>query len=393
MTRSIEAEVTPQLLKWARERSGFSASATAAKMHIEESKLVDWECGRVKPTLAQVRKLAGLYKRPIAIFFLAEPPTTFDAMRDFRRVPGHTAVEQSPALLIEIRRANWKREIAVELAQQIEETPVRLDLSVATEDDPAKVASEIRQFLQIDYATQKRWRNKDKALAAWRNALEEKGILVFHTSQYSDIEVKEMRGFSISAQLFPVIVLNARDSAAGRTFTLLHELVHLLLGDAGLCDLEHSRNARTPEEKIEIFCNRIAGEVLVPQADLFNHSLILHVGKSHRWSDEEIKEIAVDFSVSNEVILRRLLIHHYISEEFYRNKHREYLQRYLEYSGIERRGFAPPFRLVMRNNGLGFLRLVLDAYYRDKISSSNLSDYLGTKLAHLNDIEQAISRS
>ncbi|HIE32376.1 MAG TPA: hypothetical protein EYP67_08410 [Methanosarcinales archaeon] len=52
-----------------------------------------------------------------------------------------------------------------------------------------------------------------------------------------------------------------------------------------------------------------------------------------------------------------------------------------------RRGFAPPDIMAISRAGRAFVKLVLDSYYQEKITSSDLSDYLGVKLTHLPKIE------
>jgi hypothetical protein len=73
--------------------------------------------------------------------------------------------------------------------------------------------------------------------------------------------------------------------------------------------------------------------------------------------------------------------------DFYKRKRSEYLK-------IEKKrtsGFAPFHRLVVRDNGPYYTKLVISAYQQEMITASDLSDYLGTKLKHLNDIEKDVA--
>ena len=120
-------------------------------------------------------------------------------------------------------------------------------------------------------------------------------------------------------------MLNHKDSHNGRVFTLIHEFVHLLLNESGVCDCNPFGN------KVEIFCNRVAGAVLVPGAILNEHMVV----KQHRlfkggpaWDETEIEKLSRDFSVSNEAVVRRLLILGHTTKEFYLEKREEYLERW-----------------------------------------------------------------
>ena len=103
--------------------------------------------------------------------------------------------------------------------------------------------------------------------------------------------------------------------------------------------------------------------------------------------DSELRRLANRFSVSREVILRRLLILGKTTRGFYEEKRAEF----------QRQRRRPPssggpeyYRIVMRNNGLAYTRLVIDAYYEGVVTGSKVSDYLGMKLKHLKKIEEAV---
>ena len=72
-----------------------------------------------------------------------------------------------------------------------------------------------------------------------------------------------MRGFCIAQKPLPVIVVNPKDSPYGRIFTIMHELVHIGLGKSVIQNTE-LREDRPPDNPIEVFCNEVAAEVLVP---------------------------------------------------------------------------------------------------------------------------------
>jgi transcriptional regulator with XRE-family HTH domain len=96
--------VKPRLLVWARESAGFSTLAQVAhKTKVSEDDLKAWESGEKLPSVAQLRKLGKVYKRPIAVFFLSEPPRGFSPQREFRRLPRLLPGESSPELLLALR--------------------------------------------------------------------------------------------------------------------------------------------------------------------------------------------------------------------------------------------------------------------------------------------------
>jgi transcriptional regulator with XRE-family HTH domain len=85
-----EAEITPSVLAWARRSIGLKTEDAARRLKVPKDKIEGWERGIGRPSIPQAEKLAALYKRPLAVFYMPAPPTeagervrsTF--MEDFR---------------------------------------------------------------------------------------------------------------------------------------------------------------------------------------------------------------------------------------------------------------------------------------------------------------------
>ncbi|MBS1813043.1 MAG: ImmA/IrrE family metallo-endopeptidase [Acidobacteria bacterium] len=390
MSERVFAIVKPELLVWARESAGLQLDVAAKKAHLKPEKLDLCEQGKERLTINQLRAIAKVYKRPLAVFYLSRPPKKFDALRDFRRLLADGEINESPQLKLEVRRAIYRRKVALEMHQELGSHLPKLELKLNRENDPEMTAVRVREFLRIRLDEQKGFKTDYDALGRWRSAIESKGILVFQTSK---VAINEMRGFSISEEVLPVIVVNSKDAPYARIFSMLHELTHLLLKESSLCDLKE-RNSLYESTQIEAFCNRIAGAVLVPKNSLLNEQLVKKNRHSIELPDEIVSSLAKGYHVSREVILRRLLITNLISEDFYRKK-RAALQkeheRHLEATATsERAGFAPPDVKAVSEAGRSFVQLVLNSYYQEKITLSDVSDFLEVRLKHLPKIEKAV---
>jgi Zn-dependent peptidase ImmA (M78 family) len=88
-------------------------------------------------------------------------------------------------------------------------------------------------------------------------------------SHHTTIDVTTFRGFALSDDVAPFIVINDQDAQAAWSFTLLHELTHLWLGQTGV-------SGARAEQKIERFCNDVAGEVLLPIEELSGLTIANH---------------------------------------------------------------------------------------------------------------------
>jgi len=391
MTRSVEALVQPQLLAWARQIAGLELEVAAKKADVKPDRLESWERGERRPTIKQLRTLGNIYKRPIAVFYLPEPPVGFQALRDFRRLPGTIVTTESPALRLQIRRAQDRRELFLDLYQAVEGEPRAVSVTAALSDDPEDIAGRIREFLGIQYEDQVAWSAGYDAFNRWRAALENAGALVF---QATDVEVSEMRGFSVYGERFPAIVVNIKDSVRGRIFTMLHELAHIVLRQGGLCNFrpEDAPTATTDEQRTEVFCNWVAGATLVPRRFLLSEGVVPDKRRDADWTDEDIRYLADRYGASREVLLRRLLINGRISDAFYQTKVEEIRREYAAAAGGKGGGFAPPHRVAVSSAGPLFVRLVLSSYYSDQITASDVADFLDVRLKHLGRIESEVMR-
>ncbi|SRR6266542_3279774 len=118
MASRIEARANPELLVWARETAGFSAGVAADRLKVPVDRLEAWERGEARPSLAQLRKVAQLYRRPLAAFYLPKPPAAEEPVHDFRRMHGQVAGRSSPDLLLAIRRCRERREIVLDFYEE-----------------------------------------------------------------------------------------------------------------------------------------------------------------------------------------------------------------------------------------------------------------------------------
>jgi len=214
--------------------------------------------------------------------------------------------------------------------------------------------------------------------------------LVFQTG---DVSLSEMRGFSLAESLFPVVVLNGKDRPKARVFTLMHEFAHLMLNMAGLCDpLRSNWRGNTSDARVEAFCNRVAGAILVPANELRDLGALSGVRQPVEWDESAVREMAERFAVSREVVLLRLRSLDLASDEYVASKLAEYRREYAAKAAAPRasRGFVPVYRMAVRDNGRRYTRLVLEALERERITLADVSDYLGVRIKHLENIADAV---
>lgn len=399
MSTSPKALVEAPVLAWMRNSAGFSIDELAHKIGTSPDVIHSWETGEEQPSMAQVRKLALAYKRPISDLFLLTPPQAQLLPHDFRRTSDLIGQRYSPQLRHELRASARRRQLALDLIEESQEAPpAPIPLRITQAQDPESIGLAIRTLLRITTTEQKAWRGDPrKAYKSWRTRVESLGILVF---QITSVARDEMHGFCIATQPLPVIAINRKLKPNGRTFTMLHELAHILLGEAALCDIDESAHRNPIEQRTEVFCNHVAGATLVPASDLLAEAPVVRRPQAcEDWTDDELASLAKTYSVSEEVLLRRLLTLKRTTRAFYAIKRAEYVKRYALLERNERD--AQQATEVKRNmpreklSDLGhrFTGLVLSTYHADRISLADASEYLGLRAKNISKIDSLLMES
>lgn len=368
----------------------MDSAYAASKLGMDQEKLIQWESGELSPTIRQLRNLAKTYKVNFGALFLPEPPATFKPpVKDYRLHHGAVEVEIDPEVTIDLRLNLNAREIALELESELGEEQAPFRLSCSLDDSPSKVADQIRSALGISVQVQKKFRDSRVAFNAWRDAVAKAGVLVIQSSK---VALNDMRGYSVFFDELPLLVVNRKDAYSARTFTLIHEFAHLLLRSSGLCDLSSEPERPSHEQKLEVFCNAVASQALVPDAVLLSYPEIRGVAQES-WTDEILGPIARDFGVSREVVLRKLLDQGLTTRAFYLENRERYTQEAIEYKQRQKSGFVPPAVDVVSTKGRQYVSVVFEALNSSVITAGDAADFLGVKTKHFSAIETNLGRT
>jgi Zn-dependent peptidase ImmA (M78 family)/DNA-binding XRE family transcriptional regulator len=388
LSRKTEALVEPSVLRWARETAGLAPEEAARSLHVKDKRIHAWESGEKPPSMPQLRKMAVVYKRLLSDFYLPSPPSESPLPHDFRRLPSEGVFFYSRPLRYQLRQAQQRRALALDLADELEWELPTLPLFKLT-DNTEELGGRIRDLLRVSTTEQRTWREPRKSYNAWRSRIETAGVLVF---QVTGIAPAEMLGFSLTEQPLPVVGVNRKLAPNGRTFTLLHEFVHILLRESSLCDIEEDFVRPPQEQQTEVFCNAVAAAALVPLDALLADYLVAPHASPREWGDEELSTIARSFGVSQHVILRRLLTAGRTTQDFYASRQaiwRVYKTPTAVDESVEdfRRNMPQE---VVSDLGRPFARLILDSYLNSNLSLSDASRYLGLRAGQVAKVRELV---
>src|SRR5437667_3890067 len=149
MSPSPRSDATPSLLKWGRETAGFSVDEVAERLHKESDIIQSWEQGAGHPTMRQLERLAELYKRPLVIFYLSEPPSEPAPPADFRTLPADRQRDLSPAVRLAVRRARRVQRLYAQLTDELGIRRVLALPRAQVKDDPEQIAATFRRRIGV----------------------------------------------------------------------------------------------------------------------------------------------------------------------------------------------------------------------------------------------------
>jgi len=291
--------VNPEILK---ELASLKPDAYN-RMRGKYPKSEKWLSGEDYPTYNQLIELSKIFNVPFGYFFFKELPKYEMPIPHYRTIEKNH-FKPSEELLDTIKFAqraqDWAKDILLELGND------KIDFcgKYKSNLDLNAIVDELKAIFDVKEGWAKSKRTWKDAFRYLVDKAEEKGIIVLingvvGNNTHRKLNVNEFRGFVLYDEIAPVVFINNEDALSGKIFTLIHEVVHILIGKSASFDYE---NLQPADNEIEKFCDKCAAEFLVPTKEL------LEAQRETKNYDNSatLQELAKRFKVSQMVIARRL---------------------------------------------------------------------------------------
>lgn len=380
--------VNPEILTWARGTAGLTLDQAAHALDFQDTRgrsavqrLMALETGEEQPSRSVLLRMAKAYRRALLVFYLAQPPRIGDRGQDFRTVPGEAPPEYNPLLDALIRDIRGRQMAVRDLMEETDEQSVDF-VGSATMNLPAEQLSHrITDRLRFALDEFRRQTDIGRAFSYLREKIEATGVFVVLLgnlgSHHTNIPVDVFRGFAIADNIAPFIVINDQDAHVAWSFTALHELVHLWLGTTGI-------SSTSTEARIEMYCNNVAGEILLPAVELRG------LADLRRANADELLEVISPFAsarkISRAMVAYRLLQADAIGERLWRQVSDHLKEDWLEIRRRQEQEETPgsaggPSYYVVRRHRLGnaLLGIVRRSLNEGIISPTKAAQVLGVK--------------
>lgn len=304
---STRIEISPEKILWATERGGL----TIDSLQDIYPKAISWIKNESRPTVNQLQDFAKKIHVPFGFLFLNNVPEEILPIAFFR---SNGDVVKNPPLVIRDlvfelkRKQDWLSDFLED------QSSAKLSFVGSLGNYKDITIKEAANIIRADLNISELWyseTNKAKVFRYWIDKIEQGRILVistgFHKHNKRPINVEICKGFTLINDLCPFIYINTNNLGGGRIFTLIHELVHVFVGESKGISYEPIKPSSTELEK---FCDNVTSEILVP-TNSFKEFWKMQQGKN---LSDIIDAGASSFLVSKLVIIRKALDLNYISQ-------------------------------------------------------------------------------
>lgn len=392
--QKIVVKVKPEVLRWTIESAGWELNELAEKTEIEPELLNEWKTRESSIDLKKLEKIADSLKRPLAVFFLPEPPKE-SILTDYRKIAGFETKSLSKKTLTALRNARYIQSNSQDLLklQEIDNKP---KIQPATlNDEPDEIANRERQNLGLEFESENtRGRVVKKPInqlyASLRAKIESLNIFVIQ----ANMPLNEARGFTLTDKYPRIIVINSADELKPRIFTLLHEYAHILLKKDGIC-LPNSENFRTKSKdeilKIEKWCNAFSGTLLMPKQEFLSELSLYE--ETYENTLQIIIDLSKKFRVSKKAVIVRIL--NLSKNQTYKEKYLEYYDKVIYDSMLKSKakkggGGVSQVDKCLSQKGKKFVKLVSESRNKRLITSNEMISYLNLKTKHFDKLQAKI---
>lgn len=379
-------KVKHTILEWARKNSKLSLEEAAQKLNIIDGKkrsavekLAIFESGKQEPSRPLLLRMSKQYHLPLLAFYLDKPPIIGDRGEDFRTLPDQFDEIENVNVNILIRDIKARQSTIREtLIDADEELKLSFIGKHKIEDGVMRVVQTMQATLNVNIIDYREQPNYKESFRFLRHNIEKAGVFVLLKgnlgSYHSNISLTAFRGFALSDDIAPFIVINDQDSESAWSFTLLHEMTHLILGQTGI-------SGAYMEKQIEKFCNEVASEFLLPNREFVKfqiHSIDFDDLKG------EISEYAFSKKLSSTHIAYRLYRRGDISESLWIQLRNFYHTKWIEKQDRERdknkqREGGPDYYVIKNYKLGGLVSLVQRLTYAGALTTTKAGMLLDVK--------------
>ncbi|GAB7140764.1 ImmA/IrrE family metallo-endopeptidase [Deferribacterales bacterium RsTz2092] len=355
---AVKINIAPCVLEWvlAAVNTDNTDNTDNAVLKGAVDTLKEWHSGSVVPTFSNIEKISKKTHIPFGYFFLQSPPDEQLPLLEYRTVDSLVKGKPSRNLIDTIKHMESIQEWMYEYRLDNGYSKLPFVGLLKGNTDVALIAQSIRDTIcvNIDWYAESTITDADVSLRYMRERFEGVGLLVIMygivgQNSRRQLNIDEFRAFTLLHDYVPLVFINASDSAGARLFSLIHEAVHVWLGEHSFYNDRHGVHSNKPLEKL---CNAVTAEILVP-----NTAFVEEWKKNNELTENRVKKLARIFKCGELVIARRALDSAYITQQQYKSISDEAIVNFNKQKEMrkEKRGGGDYYRTNISRFGRNFI--------------------------------------
>lgn len=308
----VEVPVSKDILEWVISHISMENISTTVAQ-----RLLQWYNGEKTPTFNQLEEVSRATGVPLGYFFLTVPPTENLSLLDYRTVDSLELEKPSRNLIDTIHDMEQIQDWVKEELFRTGTPALNFVGSFKNSNNTAAYVSKVRELLDLSVDWFIYSKTPEDSFRQIRSRISNIGVIVMMNGIVGNntrrsLAIDEFRAFAVVDSYAPLIFINANDSTNGRSFSLLHEFVHILMGKNNFYNDRYSAHGQV--NVAETICNAVAAEILVPDSIFVDK---WHEQVSQMEIESAIHALAKFFKCGTTVIARKALDHEFISKQLY----------------------------------------------------------------------------
>ncbi len=308
----VNVTIQPQIIEWLLEQ----VDEELLDEKIRDN-LYQWLDGKKNPTFNQVEECSKKTNIPFGYFFLNTPPKEEIKLLEYRTVDSLELAKPSRNLIDTINKMDDVREWMKNYRKDSGFDKLSIVGCLKDCSDVYEIAKRIRKDLDISIDWYKNCKDSKEAFEYIRSQLELNGVVIMlngivDKNTRRALNIKEFRSFEMIDEWATLIFINSADSRTAKLFSLFHEIAHIWLGEN---DLYNDYGNNNNVKGIEVICNAVASELLVPNAKFLECWNAVKIASIY----DKIASIARKFNCGDIVIARKAYDNKFIDKKIYDN--------------------------------------------------------------------------
>lgn len=269
MAKTFWIHVNPKIIKWSIEHG---ERGEEARTKFSVNKWIKPQKKQDNPTFNQLKAYSHYIHLPFSYFLGNEIPKEKNSFVKFRTINNKRAIP-TRRLIDTIDDMTSKQEwMKNYLLSQNNNYIFNYLNYISKKDSVMKASKKVSKLLDISNI-RKAFHQDADFFNSIRKKISSLGIIIMQdgvvgNNTHRKLHVKDFRAFALVDKILPLIFINSADSKKAKIFSLIHELIHILVGKNEILNVSQNQLHKIHHEQ---WINSVTINILLPKNELLKY--------------------------------------------------------------------------------------------------------------------------